>query len=126
MHRTIGGGGYGQNLAASTGFDIGKALSDQLYNGEFSHYAPFGPISKQGMTGHLTQMIWVASSRLGCYTHHCANGIQKTSFAGYYTVCNYDPTGTFSLFLPPSLPFLLPSLLSPRATVDGGPRRLTG
>ncbi|KAG5928502.1 hypothetical protein E4U53_002665 [Claviceps sorghi] len=103
-----GTGDYGQNLASmgSTESMDGKevqsvreAITNQWYNGEFSFFNPFYGLSQPPnslfmKTGHLTQLIWKGTQKVGCATVKCGAGtifgMQST-----YSVCNYWPAGNY-------------------------------
>jgi hypothetical protein len=83
----VNGGGYGQNLAAygtsSSGFDgldlsslVADAITNEWYNGELANI-PWGqndPSTSGPEFLHATQVIWKASTQVGCATVKCAAG----------------------------------------------------
>ncbi|RVX67528.1 hypothetical protein B0A52_08881 [Exophiala mesophila] len=95
------GGGYGQNIGA--GFDATPAqmrnfVSGNLYNGEVGFYTAYG--SEPNMDdfrkwGHFTQIVWKATTSVGCYTNDCsATGLANAAgVLPFFTVCNYSPPG---------------------------------
>ncbi|KAL1901081.1 hypothetical protein Sste5346_002148 [Sporothrix stenoceras] len=107
--QTVGGGGYGQNIAssgssanlanASPNTFVNKAVTDQWYNGEL----PFYPVAGYGQStpdltnfskwGHFSQVVWVASTSIGCASHYCAAGTIFPTLNSWFTVCNYQATG---------------------------------
>lgn len=107
--RTMDGGGYGQNIAAGVKSDnVSAVITELFYNGEERAYADAdnygkGTKEKDGWTdadfhvwGHMTQIVWVGSTSVGCATVDCsAGGLAKTggNVAPYFTVCNYYPQG---------------------------------
>lgn len=102
-HNTAaGGGGYGQNIGA--GFlptSMGQFVTDGLYNSEVNSYVYFGgepDINTLGNWGHFSQITWVGSTLLGCYTNDCsAAGLSgAVGIPPYFTVCNYGPAGKIS------------------------------
>jgi uncharacterized protein YkwD len=100
----MGGVNYGQNLAnmghskpiesvlSATDF-MAKSASDMWYNGEFSQYN--NQWGKEGGfsegSGHLTQLVWAGSTKVGCAVQKCPN--MYPGMNGYITVCNYLPRG---------------------------------
>ncbi|CAK7234652.1 hypothetical protein SCUCBS95973_009008 [Sporothrix curviconia] len=108
-NQTVGGGGYGQNIAsygssanlasASAATFVNRAVTDQWYNAEL----PLYPTSGYGQStpdltnfeswGHFSQVVWVASTQIGCASQYCAAGTIFPSFNSWFTVCNYQATG---------------------------------
>jgi uncharacterized protein YkwD len=77
---------YGENLAAgypSITASINKWYSEQT---NYSYNRPRFSMN----TGHFTQVIWKASTKLGCGYVAC-NG--KNGTPGKYLVCEYSPPG---------------------------------
>ncbi|KAI9813912.1 MAG: hypothetical protein M1832_006059 [Thelocarpon impressellum] len=82
---------YGQNLASGNSADaIGKSVGDQFYNGEVGLYPGLGSsnpdMSNFKKWGHMSQVVWKATTKVGCHTAACPG------LSGY-TVCNYGPAG---------------------------------
>jgi len=73
-------GPYGENLAAGTGdFTIAQGLNawaSEPYTGQPSHF---------------TQMVWKATTKVGCAVQSCT-GILGSDPAQFY-VCEYSPQG---------------------------------
>lgn len=108
--RSIGGGGYGQNLAmwgssgdpesfGATG-SVARAASNGWYNNELGLF-PSGDYGKASPDmsnfekwGHYSQLVWKGTQKVGCATKFCAPGTMS-SFGSWYTVCNYYPAGMF-------------------------------
>ncbi|RYP93149.1 hypothetical protein DL770_000723 [Monosporascus sp. CRB-9-2] len=104
-----GNGNYGQNIAmwaTSSGAEelgaagaIKMATTDMWYNGEFSKYLPsyYGQdtpdMSNFEAWGHLTQLVWKSSTRLGCAVQFCPRGSMSSDMDAWYMVCNYGPPG---------------------------------
>ncbi|KAG5978307.1 hypothetical protein E4U55_006280 [Claviceps digitariae] len=103
-----GTGNYGQNLASMGTTDdidgqevkyIAQAITNQWYNGEFSSFSPFygmaqPPANIFEATGHLTQVVWKGTRKVGCATVKCAAGT-IFSMHSQYSVCNYYPPGNY-------------------------------
>jgi pathogenesis-related protein 1 len=105
---------WGENLAA---FAITGGKGDEpngsardtvlLWESEAECYS-FGPFQSgvnatcneacraYGGCGHLTQMLWRTTQRIGCGQAECAEGNTRKS----YWVCNYDPPGNYTGQLP--------------------------
>lgn len=110
----VDGGKYGQNLAMMGGTEfsanptdadnikaIGQSVTNMWYNGEFGLYnfGPSGPNTGNFMGwGHLSQVLWKATTEVGCAVQHCKPG---TKIAGpknhaWFAVCNYKSQGNFN------------------------------
>lgn len=99
-YRTGGGGGYGQNIAAGV-TDMGVIISDLMYNGEVNSFLPsyYGEANPSmdnfESWGHFSQIVWAATTHVGCATVKCSQGLANTGsdVSPYFTVCNYSPPG---------------------------------
>jgi len=80
------GGPYGENLAA--GYSDGSAGVTAWYN-EVSQYN-FASGGFGENTGHFTQVVWVASQKVGCAFVSCDG---QNGTPGGYLMCEYDPPG---------------------------------
>jgi uncharacterized protein YkwD len=80
-------GPFGENLAAGTGaFPIDKAVKG--WTDEARDYNRNDP-----QASHFTQVVWKASTELGC-AHAKCDGIFDASFGkAEYHVCEYNPQG---------------------------------
>jgi hypothetical protein len=98
------GAGQGQNLFVVSGdaFNVTAGISESWYRGELSPMTPwFGksnlPHEVFEKVGHLTQMVWKGTSKVGCVSLDCGamtvNG--KGSAMNKFTVCNYAPAGNW-------------------------------
>lgn len=98
------GGHYGQNIAAGAPpRNISAIISEGFYNGEYNAFEPhfgektpstIGDYEKFKNYGHLSQLIWAGSTRVGCATHLCDKlGKVSDMVRPFYTVCNYKATG---------------------------------
>ena len=94
-----GGGGYGQNIGAGAPDDeIDKMITNQMYNDEMMLYPGYGAEPNLGnfeRWGHFSQIVWKATTRVGCHTQYCPDGLEGvgSSVSPYFTVCNYQPAG---------------------------------
>lgn len=105
-----GGGGYGQNIAAYGSSDstlssqlprtfAARAITNSWYNGEFNAFLPsyYGEatpdISNFDNWGHFSQVVWKASTQVGCASHYCAAGTIFSTLGSWFTVCNYAGAG---------------------------------
>jgi uncharacterized protein YkwD len=79
-------GQYGENLAA--GYPTATAAIKKWYS-EIKDYS-YQHARFSSNTGHFTQVVWKASTQLGCAIVTC-NG--KNGTPGNYLVCEYNPPG---------------------------------
>jgi len=104
LFRSVGGGNYGQNIAAGTPkTGISDVITDEFYNGEVnnflkSYYGKANPdMSNFENWGHFSQVVWAGSKQVGCAVQDCTSkgGISglPADFPPYFTVCNYYPAG---------------------------------
>jgi len=110
---TMDGGGYGQNIAAGVKSDnVSAVITELFYNGEVRQYqddgnfkpnddpkAPFNNANFHAW-GHMTQMVWLGTTSVGCVTVDCsAGGLTVPNSSGniapFFTVCNYYPPGNY-------------------------------
>ena len=77
---------YGENLAAGTDGALDADGVVAMWYGEIAKYDfRRGGFSME--TGHFTQVVWRATTQIGCGTSECKG---MTIW-----VCNYDPAGNF-------------------------------
>ncbi|GAA5958563.1 hypothetical protein JCM8115_002506 [Rhodotorula mucilaginosa] len=86
-------GPYGENLAASAGGAGGISTALQgisAWEAEAPQYDPANP-----NYSHFTQMVWKASTQLGCVQQVCPAGTLFDAKYGpaYFLVCEYNPPG---------------------------------
>lgn len=90
------GSGYGENIFADTGSANASAVvADWVAEKANYNYANN---SCAGTCGHYTQVVWRASTELGCGVKLCTSGSPFGSFNGgqwQLWVCNYNPPGNF-------------------------------
>ncbi|KAI1635962.1 CAP domain-containing protein [Biscogniauxia mediterranea] len=107
MHE--GKGNYGQNIAMWGTTDdpeklgdvgaIEMAITNFWYDGELgkfldSYYGLATPdMSDFEAWGHLTQLIWNASDKIGCAVKLCPAGTMSSDMSSWFMVCNYSPPG---------------------------------
>lgn len=81
---------YGENLAYG---NIDGVLAVDLWYEENTYYNYTNPDSSTGtfeQYGHFTQLVWKASTDLGCVIHDCGSG-------RIYVICEYYPEGNIFL-----------------------------
>lgn len=72
-------------------------IGNDMYNAEMPNYpTPYGEdnpdTSNFGSWGHFSQIVWKATTGVGCATQYCAT-LEGATFTNYFTVCNYYPAG---------------------------------
>lgn len=97
------GANQGQNLFTVSGdaFNATAGVTTSWYQGELVQMMPwFGkpdvPDEVFHGVGHLTQLVWKATTKVGCVSLDCGNNMivgGSTSSMNKYTVCNYAPAG---------------------------------
>lgn len=73
-----------------------------FYNGEVSWFDGLYGAANPDMTnfehwGHFSQIVWKASTHVGCATQYCSGGLANvgSDVSPYFTVCNYKGPGTY-------------------------------
>ena len=103
-HYIPAGAGQGQNLFTTSGnfFNVTAGITESWYKGEFQAMLPyFGmadiPDDVFHNVGHLTQVLWKGTTRVGCVSIDCGTRMIVGGVSGSplnkYTVCNYAPAG---------------------------------
>ncbi|EDU46620.1 SCP-like extracellular protein [Pyrenophora tritici-repentis] len=102
-HYIPSGAGQGQNLFVVSGnaFNVTAGISESWYRGELNPMMPwFGkndlPHDVFEEVGHLTQMVWKGTTKVGCVSLDCGNAMTvngQKSTMNKFTVCNYAPAG---------------------------------
>ncbi|KAF2463619.1 PR-1-like protein [Lindgomyces ingoldianus] len=101
------GSGQGQNIFAMSGdsFNVSAAITESWYKGEFAamqgHYGQTSlPMDVFETVGHLTQMVWKETTKVGCVSQNCAGKMRLGKESNYasttmdkFTVCNYASPG---------------------------------
>ncbi|KAH7401717.1 SCP-like extracellular protein [Phaeosphaeria sp. MPI-PUGE-AT-0046c] len=80
------GGPYGENLA--TGYENVSTAVGVWRDERDSYDYRAGKFSLS--TGHFTQLVWKASTQLGCARANCTG---KGDASGWFVVCEYFPPG---------------------------------
>lgn len=80
-----------------------QGVTNQWYNSEMTSWEFYGqsnPPSSSSLHdwGHFTQVVWKSSTKVGCFTAKCPAGT-VLSFPSWYTVCNYNPPGTYMMLI---------------------------
>ncbi|KZM25184.1 uncharacterized protein EKO05_0008483 [Ascochyta rabiei] len=97
------GANQGQNLFTTSGtvFNVTAGITESWYKGEFQAMLPyFGaaniPDDVFHNVGHLTQVLWKGTTKVGCVSLDCGTRMMvggQPSNLNKYTVCNYSPPG---------------------------------
>ena len=84
------------NFALSEGECATRAITRQWYNNEYELYPSYGgepSMDNFEAWGHLSQMVWEGTERIGCAIAICDGGELAQGMEGYFAVCNYEPAG---------------------------------
>ena len=102
-HFIPSGAGQGQNLFVVSGkaFNVTAGISESWYRGELPPMMPWFrksnlPHNVFEEVGHLTQMVWKGTTKVGCVSLDCGNAMTvngQKSTMNKFTVCNYAPAG---------------------------------
>ncbi|CAE6458429.1 unnamed protein product [Rhizoctonia solani] len=79
-------GAFGENLAAGSG--LGAAAAVKMWTDEASEYDPANP-----QYSHFTQVVWKATTEVGCAVRSCNNLLTGYSGAVNFHVCEYRKPG---------------------------------
>ncbi|CAE6447762.1 unnamed protein product [Rhizoctonia solani] len=79
-------GEFGENLAAGT--SLGAAAAVKMWTDEASEYDPANP-----QYSHFTQVVWKATTEVGCAVRTCNNLFSGNSGAVNFHVCEYRAPG---------------------------------
>ncbi|KAF2788057.1 PR-1-like protein [Melanomma pulvis-pyrius CBS 109.77] len=97
--------GQGQNLFTVSGpsFNVTAGVTESWYKGEFQAMtdnnlwgAKDVPLDIFHSVGHLTQILWKGTTKVGCVSYDCGGDMtigDKASDMNKYTVCNYANAG---------------------------------
>ncbi|KAH7089481.1 CAP domain-containing protein [Paraphoma chrysanthemicola] len=97
------GAGQGQNLFTVSGkaFNATAGITESWYKSELPPMMPY--FGRQDIpdevfhgVGHLTQMVWKGTTKVGCVSIDCGDKMVvggSISSMNKYTVCNYAPAG---------------------------------
>ena len=99
-HDANRGAGIGENIYASgsskplsaTDVTWGSEATSDWYS-EISDWNFATSASNGGVTGHFTQVVWKASTKLGCGVASCPGMLMANSI---FVVCRYSPQGNFN------------------------------
>ncbi|CAK7215264.1 hypothetical protein SBRCBS47491_002423 [Sporothrix bragantina] len=102
-------GSYGQNIAVygasgdvasmDSSKIVAQAITDMWYNGEVSQFPADGygesnpDMSNFEAWGHFSQVVWAATTEIGCASQYCAPGTIYSGMGSWFTVCDYRTEG---------------------------------
>lgn len=102
-HYIPAGASQGQNIFTTSGdaFNVTAGITESWYKSELPPMMPyFGqaniPDEVFHSVGHLTQMVWKGTTKVGCVTIDCGDKMivgNSPSTMNKFTVCNYAPAG---------------------------------
>lgn len=84
------------NFGLSEGECATRAITRQWYNNEYELYPSYGgepSMDDFEAWGHLSQMVWEGTEKIGCAIAICDGGELAQGMEGYFAVCNYAPAG---------------------------------
>ena len=88
--------GFGENLAAAAGTVVPPTQTTEGWYSEIALYNFAAPGSSPG-TGHFTQVVWKATTKLGCAMAICPATSIAPEWAAWptaqFVVCRYAPQG---------------------------------
>jgi hypothetical protein len=98
-HDANRGSGIGENIYAAgssapmsaSDLSWGAESTEDWYN-EISDWNFATSASNGGVTGHFTQVVWKATTKLGCGVASCPGMLMANSI---FVVCRYSPRGNF-------------------------------
>jgi len=117
-HSIPQGSNQGQNIFATSGtqFQATYAVTESWYKGEFNAMLPYYgqpniPSAVFGSVGHLTALIWNATTGVGCASVDCGTSMKDSNGNSIpyskFTVCNYYPAGNiggqYAAHVPPPI-----------------------
>ncbi|EUC63413.1 cysteine-rich secretory family protein [Rhizoctonia solani AG-3 Rhs1AP] len=83
-------GAFGENQAAGT--NMGAAAAVKMWTDEASKYNPADP----NCSSHFTQVVWKATTEVGCAVKTCNNILPNQPGAANFHVCEYREPGNVS------------------------------
>jgi len=85
--------GNGENLWAGTGSFNGETATESWYD-EIRNYNFNDHTIHKGVVGHFTQVVWKATTKIGCAVQMCENLASSTPMSNAnFLVCQYLPRG---------------------------------
>lgn len=98
---------YGENIAYQWGYDNPEYLGFLWYDEERQYNFQTGSFSDA--TGHFTQLVWLATSQIGCAYVQAQNTLSNNGY--YYLSCEYNSPGNYAgefqqeVLAPNSMPY---------------------
>ena len=86
-------GSFGENIFATSASTTGAAVV-QSWVSEKANYN-YAANSCSGVCGHYTQVVWAATTAVGCAKQRCTTGSPLGGGSWEFWVCDYSPPGNF-------------------------------
>ncbi|MCJ1235383.1 hypothetical protein MMC14_003351 [Varicellaria rhodocarpa] len=94
-----GAGSVGMNIASGTNLtpgSVSQAITSLFYNGKINNFPAYSVNNLNTNDpsfenwGHFSQVVWMSTTQVACYTTNCAS-----SGINWFTACLYSPPGNF-------------------------------
>ena len=88
-----GRGNLGENIFATSGSTTAQAVVTSWVSEKTSYN--YAANSCSGTCGHYTQVVWAATTAIGCAAQNCTTGSPLGGGNWQFWVCDYSPPGNF-------------------------------
>lgn len=89
-------GSYGENIYASTGQPTPASVVSSWASEAPNYDYATNTCASGKVCGHYTQIVWRATTSVGCFINRCASGSPFGGGAWYFGVCDYSPPGNYT------------------------------
>ena len=86
-------GGFGENIFATSGTTTAQAVVDTWVSEKSNYDYSTDQCRSGGVCGHYTQVVWRATTGVGCAAQTCTSGSPFSGGAWQFWVCDYTPAG---------------------------------